>query len=65
MTKTKKSFIHKYLSLIDKSTFNHNEGGVVTEVVDAEYVRALLTEMIREYEHMNTVPKVDFWGQPI
>lgn len=65
MTDAKNNFLRKYLYLIDKSTFNHDEGGVITEVVSAVYVRALLKEMMREYERINSTPRVDFWGQPI
>lgn len=64
--KTKnKAFIQKYLTAIDNSTFNHEEDGRIVEVVDAEYARALIVEMMRDYERVNAVPKVDFWGQKI
>lgn len=65
MTDAKNNLLRKYLYLIDKSTFNHDEDGVITEVVSAVYVRALLKEMMREYECMNSRPREDFWGQPI
>lgn len=64
--KTKnKTFIQKYLTAIDNSTFNHEEDGRIVEVVDAEYARSLIVEMMRDYERVNAVPKVDFWGQKI
>lgn len=55
----------KYLSAIDKSSDIAINEGEEVYMVDAEYVKALIIDLIREYERINTYPKVDFWGEPI
>lgn len=55
----------KYLSAIDKSSDIVINDGEEIYLVDAEYVKALIVDLIREYERMNSYPKVDFWGEPI
>lgn len=65
MTNRQKQFIEKYLSAIDKSSFMIIDNGEDVEVVDSEYVKSLIWNMMFEYERANSFPSSDFWGQPI
>ena len=65
MTNQQKALVEKYLTAIDKSTETAVMYDDLVEVVDAEYVKALIWDLIREYERTNSYPKVDFWGQEI
>lgn len=65
MTSRQKKFIDKYLSAIDKSSFIVIDNGEDVEVVDSEYVKSLIWDMMHEYERANSFPSSDFWGQPI
>lgn len=65
MTKKQKELVDRYLSAIDKSAEVAVMHDDMVEVVDAEYVKSLIVEMIREYERMRSYPQVDFWGQPL
>jgi hypothetical protein len=65
MTSKQKELVDKYLSAIDKSSEVALVDDDFVEVVDAEYVKALIVDLIREYERMDSYPKVDFWGEPI
>lgn len=65
MTSRQKKFIEKYLSAIDKSSFIAIDNGEDVEVVDSDYVKSLIWDMMREYERANSFPSTDFWGQPI
>lgn len=65
MTSRQKKFIEKYLSAIDKSSFIVIDNGEDVEVVDSDYVKSLIWDMMREYERANSFPSADFWGQPI
>lgn len=65
MTNKQKELVDKYLSAIDKSSevaIMHDD---FVEVVDSEYVKALIVDLIHEYERMSSYPKVDFWGDSI
>jgi hypothetical protein len=65
MTSRQRELVDKYLSAIDKSSDIAINEGEEVYMVDAEYVKALIIDLIREYERINTYPKVDFWGEPI
>lgn len=65
MTNRQKQFVEKYLSAIDKSSFMIIDNGEDVEVVDSEYVKSLIWNMMFEYERANSFPSSDFWGQPI
>lgn len=65
MTSNQRELVGKYLSAIDKSSQVAVMDDDLVEVVDAEYVKALIVDLINEYERMNSYPKVDFWGEPI
>lgn len=65
MTKKQKELVDRYLSAIDQSSEAAIMHDDLVEVVDAEYVKSLIVELIREYDRMRSYPKVDFWGQPI
>lgn len=65
MTSRQRELIDKYLSAIDKSSDIAINEGEEVYMVDAEYVKALIIDLMREYERINTYPKVDFWGEPI
>lgn len=65
MTSRQKNFIEKYLSAIDKSSFIVIDNGEDVEVVDSDYVKSLIWDMMREYERANSFTSADFWGQPI
>lgn len=65
MTNRQKQFIEKYLSAIDKSSFMIIDNGEDVEVVDSEYVKSLIWNMMFEYERANSFPSSDFWGQPV
>jgi hypothetical protein len=41
------------------------DNGEDVEVVDSEYVKSLIWNMMFEYERANSFPSSDFWGQPI
>lgn len=65
MTSKQRELVDKYLDAIDKSSEVAVMDDDFVEVVDAEYVKALIVDLINEYERMNSYPKVDFWGEPI
>jgi hypothetical protein len=65
MTSRQRELVDKYLSAIDKSSDIAINEGEEVYMVDAEYVKALIIDLMREYERINTYPKVDFWGEPI
>jgi hypothetical protein len=65
MTHKQKELIEKYLSAIDQSCEQAVMHDDLVEVVDVEYAKALIWDLMREYERMNSYPKVDFWGEPI
>lgn len=65
MTSRQRELVDKYLSAIDKSSDIAIDDGEEICVVDAEYVKALIIDLIHEYERINAYPKVDFWGEPI
>ena len=65
MTNRQKALVDKYLSAIDMSTESIPVDGEQIDMVDAEYVKSLIVELMREYERVNSFPNVDFWGQPL
>ena len=65
MTKQQRQLIDKYLSAIDKSCETAIMHDDLVEVVDVEYVKSLIWDLMHEYERMNSYPKVDFWGDNI
>lgn len=65
MTSRQRDLVDKYLSAIDKSSDIAINEGEEVYMVDAEYVKALIIDLVREYERINAYPKVDFWGEPI
>lgn len=65
MTNRQKQFIEKYLTAIDKSSFLIIDNGEDVEVVDSDYVKSLIWDMMFEYERANSFPSSGFWGQPI
>lgn len=65
MTNRQKALVDKYLSAIDMSTESMTVDGEQIDMVDAEYVKSLIVELMREYERVNSFPNVDFWGQPL
>lgn len=65
MTRNHKELVDKYLAAIDKSSEVAVMDDDFVDVVDAEYVKALIVDLINEYERINAYPKADFWGEPI
>lgn len=65
MTNRQKALVDKYLSAIDMSTESMTVDDEQIDMVDAEYVKSLIVELMREYERANSFPSVDFWGQPL
>ncbi len=65
MTSKHKELVDKYLTAIDAASVVAIMDDDFVEVVDVEYVKALIVDLINEYERMNAYPKVDFWGEPI
>lgn len=55
----------KYDAYIEANTITVMDGGVVRKVVEAELAKELIHDALKKYMQMNTVPRVDFWGQPI
>lgn len=64
MTKQQKELVEKYLSAIDMSSGTALIHEDSVEVVDAEYAKSLIWDLMHEYERMSSYPKVDFWRQP-
>ena len=65
MTSNQKKLVDKYLSAIDKSSevaIMHDD---FVEVVDVEYVKSIIWDLMYEYERMDAYPQVDFWGEKI
>lgn len=65
MTSKHKELVDKYLTAIDMASAVAIMDDDFVEVVDVEYVKALIVDLINEYGRMNAYPKVDFWGEPI